>query len=374
MQMDPRIKQLSKNLIGYSTALKPGERIVIKASDSLSYPLVEALVNEAYSVGGVPFVRLQNSKISRALLRNANEAQLQFEEAQLLELVKTAQAYIGCYSDENSFEASDVPGDQQKMSSKISKPSLDWRVGKTKWCVLAAHPSSAMAQAAEMSGEEFEEFYWNVCLLDYAKMSRAMDPLVALMRRTDRVHIVGRGTDLSFSIKGIPAIKCDGKFNVPDGEVFTAPVKESVNGMIYFTAPTIYESKRFGGVSLIFKNGKLIEATCEQGDYKTLHEFLNCDEGARYVGEFAIGVNPYVVKPMLDILFDEKIAGSFHFTPGMCYDEAPNGNNSQIHWDMVCIQTPEYGGGEMYFDDVLVRKNGRFVLSELEGLNPENLK
>lgn len=372
--MDPRIRQLAKNLINYSVALKPGEKIVISATDQHSYILAEALVEASYAAGGVPFLRLSNSKTSRAYMRSVTEEQLKFSEKQFMELIQMSQAYIGFYSDENGFEEIDVPSEKKQMASRISKPSLDWRVSKTKWCILAGHPTSAMAQSAEMSSAAFEELYWNVNLLDYAKMSHAMDALVALMQRTDKVHIVGENTDLRFSIKGIPVIKCDGKMNIPDGEVFTAPVRDSVNGEIYFTAPTIYESKRFGGVKLYFKDGKAWDLTCTQGSQAELNNILNRDEGARYVGEFAIGVNPYVVKPMLDILFDEKIAGSFHFTPGMCYDEAPNGNDSQIHWDMVCIQTPEYGGGEIFFDDVLVRRAGRFVLPELEGLNPENLK
>jgi len=203
-------------------------------------------------------------------------------------------------------------------------------------------------------------------------MSKAMDPLVDLMNRTDKVHIVGKGTDLTFSIKGIPAIKCDGKMNIPDGEVYTAPVKDSVNGVITYNTPSEYNGFTYQDVRFTFKDGKIVKA--EANDNERINKVLDTDEGARYVGEFAIGVNPYINKAMNDTLFDEKIAGSFHFTPGSCYDDCSNGNKSAVHWDLVCIQTPEYGGGEMYFDDVLVRKDGRFVLPELEGLNPENLK
>jgi len=305
-------------------------------------------------------------------LKRVTREQLELEEKNFLEFLQQMQAYIGFSARENIFEMSDVPKEKMKLVSEIDKPSTDYRVKHTKWCVLR-WPTFGMAQSAEMSSEAFEDFYYKVCLLDYAKMSKAMDALVDLMNKTDKVHILGVGTDLNFSIKGIPAIKCDGKFNIPDGEIFTAPVRDSVNGRIYFTAPTIEESKRFGGISLLFQDGKIISATCEQGSQESLNEILSRDEGARYVGEFAIGVNPYIDKAMLNILFDEKIAGSFHFTPGACYDEAPNGNDSQIHWDMVCIQTLEYGGGEIYFDGILVRKDGCFVLPELLALNPENL-
>jgi aminopeptidase len=229
-----------------------------------------------------------------------------------------------------------------------------------------------MAQLAGQSTEAFEDFYFNVCTLDYGKMDRAMDALVSLMNETDRVTIMGPGTDLTFSIKDIPAIKCSGQMNIPDGEVFTAPVKDSINGVITYNTPSPYHGFTFENVSLTFRDGKIIDATANDTD--RINEVFNTDEGARYVGEFAIGVNPYIQHPMKDILFDEKIDGSFHFTPGQAYDDAYNGNDSSIHWDLVNIQRPDYGGGEIWFDDVLIRKDGRFVVDSLLPLNPENLK
>ena len=228
-----------------------------------------------------------------------------------------------------------------------------------------------MAQLSNTSLEAFEDFYFDVCNLDYSKMAEAMKSLVDLMNRTDKVQLKGPGTDLTFSIKDIPAIPCAGEMNIPDGEVFTAPVKDSIQGTITYNAPSVYQGFVYERISLTFENGKIVKATAN--DTERINKVFDTDEGARYVGEFAIGVNPYVINPMKDILFDEKIKGSIHFTPGSCYDEAPNGNNSAIHWDLVLIQTPEYGGGEIYFDDVLIRKDGRFVIPELECLNPENL-
>lgn len=371
--MDPRVVQLAKNLIKNSVRLQTGENILIQSNNAASFQLVEALVNEVYAVGGFPYARVSDQRVSRAVLRGATKEQLEFGEKQMMELVGRMQAFIGFSAVDNCFELIDVPSEKMKMASEIGRPSIDYRVAKTKWCVLR-WPTPGMAQAAKMSTAAFEDFYFNCCLLDYGKMSAAMDALVALMKKTDKVRILGEGTDLQFSIKGIPVIKCDGKCNIPDGEVYTAPIKDSVNGEVYFTAPTIYESKRFDEVKLYFRDGKIYSATCKQDSQADLNNILNRDEGARYVGEFAIGVNPHITKPMLNILFDEKIAGSFHFTPGKCYDGASNGNKSQIHWDMVCIQTPEYGGGEIYFDGVLVRKDGQFVIPELLPLNPENLK
>ena len=247
---------------------------------------------------------------------------------------------------------------------------LEERVKHTKWCILR-YPNASMAQMSNMNTENFEDFHFNVCTLDYDKMSKAMDPLVELMNKTKIVHIVGEGTDLTFSIEGIAAEKYMGTFNIPDGEVATAPVKNSVNGYITYNTETRYNGVLFNNIKFEFKDGKIIKATSNKT--KELNEILDTDEGGRYIGEFALGVNPYIEKPIGDTLFDEKIKGSFHFTPGDSLAESDNGNRSSIHWDIVNIQTPEYGGGKIWFDDVLVRKDGIFVLNELKPLNPENL-
>jgi aminopeptidase len=246
----------------------------------------------------------------------------------------------------------------------------NYRVNYTKWVILR-YPNEMMANLSKMSTEQFRNFYFDVCTLDYGKMDKAMDALVDVLQKTDKVRIVGDGTDLTFSIKDIAAVKCSGKRNIPDGEVYTAPVKESMNGVISYNTPSEHDGFIFESIKFVIKDGKIVEAS--SNNTEKINKILDIDEGARYIGEFAIGVNPFILKPMKDTLFDEKIMGSFHFTPGNCYEEAPNGNSSAIHWDLVCIQTPEFGGGEIYFDDVLIRKDGRFVVKELESLNPENL-
>jgi len=369
---DPRIKTLAHNLINYSCELKQGEKIFIE-NIGLELPLLKELIRETYKVGAIPLVSIKDNEVDRVLLSECTEEQLKMMAKYEAARMSDVDAYIGLRSGQNAFELSDVPQDKMELYMKHfwQKVHGKIRVPKTKWVVLR-YPSPSMAQLAGMSTEAFEDFYFNVCNLDYSKMSKAMDPLVDLMNRTDKVHIVGKGTDLTFSIKGIPAIKCDGKMNIPDGEVYTAPVKDSVNGVITYNTPSEYNGFTYQDVRFTFKDGKIVKA--EANDNERINKVLDTDEGARYVGEFAIGVNPYINKAMNDTLFDEKIAGSFHFTPGSCYDDCSNGNKSAVHWDLVCIQTPEYGGGEMYFDDVLVRKDGRFVLPELEGLNPENLK
>jgi aminopeptidase len=257
-----------------------------------------------------------------------------------------------------------------QLVSRIMKPVIDHRVNKTKWVVLR-WPTSAMAQQASMSTEAFEDFYFRVCTLNYSRMRPGMKVLADLMRATDQVHIKGPGTDLHFSIKGIGAKECGGQFNIPDGEVFSCPVRDSVEGVVQYNAPTVYLGASFDNIRLVFKRGRIVEAT--SNNTARLNQILDSDAGARYIGEFAIGFNPYVLEPMRDILFDEKIAGSFHFTPGQAYEECGNGNKSQVHWDMVCIQRPEYGGGEILFDGKVIRKDGLFLPKALHKLNPDYL-
>lgn len=369
---DPRIQKLASQLIQYSCRLQKGEKVLIE-NTGIEKEMVIALVEEAYKVGALPFVSLKDPSVNRALLMGADAAQYDMMAKNEADLMKQMDAYIGLRSGDNANEMSDVPADKLKIQGEtiMTKVHSNIRVPKTKWVVLR-YPHPSMAQMAKMSTEAFENFYFDVCTLDYSKMDKAMDNLVALMNQTDRVRLVGPGTDLTFSIKDIPAIKCAGEMNIPDGEVFTAPVKNSINGKLSYNTPSPYRGFTFDNVSFTFKDGKIIEATANHTE--KINEILDSDEGARYVGEFAIGVNPFIREPMGDILFDEKIDGSFHFTPGQAYEEADNSNRSQIHWDLVCIQRPEYGGGEIYFDDVLIRKDGRFVLPKLECLNPENLK
>jgi len=369
---DPRIELLAKNLVNYSIQLKKGEKVFIEAI-GLEIPLVTALIKEVYKVGGVPFVSIKNKEVDRAILMNSTKEQLELMAKYEALRMNDMDAYIGFRSGDNITELADVPGEKTSdyMAYCWSPVHGKIRVPKTKWVILR-YPNYSMAQAASMSTEGFEDFYFNVCNLDYSKMSIAMDSLVRIMEKTDKVRITGKDTNLSFSIKGLPAIKCDGKLNIPDGEVYSAPVKDSVNGYITYNTPAVYQGTTYENIRLEFKDGKIVNAA--SNDTEKINKIFNTDEGARYVGEFAIGVNPYILDPMKDTLFDEKIAGSIHFTPGSSYDDCYNGNKSAIHWDLVFIQRPEFGGGEIYFDDVLIRKDGLFVIDELKGLNPNNLK
>lgn len=369
---DQRINLLAKNLINYSCALKKGEKVLIEAK-GIDYMLVNALIEETYKVGAMPFVKIYDNRITRALMLNQTKESVLLRAENDRALMEKMDAYIGIRGGENCNELCDVPEDKMKLESELYSHPVhhEVRVKNTKWVVLR-YPNQGMAQQANMSTDAFEDFYFSVCNLDYSKMDRAMDALKARLDKADKVRIVAKDTDISFSIKGIGSKKCSGERNIPDGEIYTAPVKDSVNGTITYNAPSVEQGVKFENVSLTFEKGKIVKATANFTD--KLNAILDTDEGARYVGEFAFGVNPYIVKPMGDILFDEKISGSIHFTPGCCYDDCYNGNISSVHWDLVQIHTEEYGGGEIYLDGELIRKNGKFLPDDLLPLNPENLK
>ena len=369
--MDLRIEKLSNLLVNYSTHVEPGEKVLIHYEGIETIPLVKALIKDVYKSGGLPYTLNKDSSILREILLGATEEQIEFMCDCDLKQMKGMDAYIAIRGASNNSELSDVPAEQISMYDRLTRKVLDERVDNTKWVGLR-YPNNSMAQLANTSLEAFEDFYFNVCTLDYSKMDKAMDNLVELMNKTDKVRVTGKNTDLTFSIKGIPAIKCAGGCIIPDGEVYTAPVRESMNGIISYNTPSEERGFTFENIVFEIKDGKIIKATANDTD--RINQLLDTDDAARYFGEFALGVNPYILEPMKDTLFDEKITGSFHLTPGCCYEEAPNGNKSAIHWDLVMIQRPEYGGGEIYFDDVLIRKDGMFVIDELKPLNPENLK
>ncbi len=367
---DPRYVQLAKLLVQHSTRVTAGDKVLVEAFD-IPVDFTAALVEVIAEAGGVPLVTTYHQPVLRALYRAATEEQMRtigrLERARM----EAVQCYIGIRGSHNISELSDVPSEKTALYEKYwwHHVHSEVRVPKTRWVVLR-WPSPSMAQSAGMSTEAFEDFYFQVCAgVDYVAMESAMQPLKSRMDIADRVHIIGHGTDLHFRIGGIPTVGCAGTANIPDGEMFTCPVRNSVEGVIQYNCETLYRGKVFNNIRLEFSKGRIVNATAG-GDTARLNEILDADEGARYIGEWSLAFNPHILQPMRDILFDEKIAGSFHLTPGQAYEEADNGNRSQIHWDMVCIQRPEYGGGEIWFDGELIRKDGLFVPEELCALNP----
>lgn len=369
---DPRFARLAELLVRHSTRVVPGDRVLIEATH-VPARMLTALVKAVSAAGGVPVVDVKDPSITRQLLLSGSleqlEERMRFLGALELHRMEAMQAYISLRGALNVTELSDVPPERMAVFEKHwQKPvHLERRVKHTRWVVLR-WPNPSMAQQANMSTEAFEDFYFQVCLADYAAMEKAAQPLVRWMEKTDRVRILGPGTDLSFSIRGVGVVSCHGRRNIPDGECFTAPVRDSVNGVIQFNTPTLFRGIPMDKIRLVFKEGRVVEAS--SSDTTALERILDSDEGARYIGEFALGFNPYIRQAMRDTLFDEKIRGSLHLALGQCYEQAENQNRSTVHWDNVLLQE---GGGEVWFDEVLLRKDGLFLPEDLHGLNPEAL-
>jgi len=366
---DPRLNRLAEILIDHSCQLQAGEKVLIEAFDLPDPAIVCRLIELAAERGAHPLVNWKNNQVLRTLYCTGTATNLALAGEVERYCMERMNAYIGIRGAANTAQFSDVPIEQMDLYQQHwwHPVHTEIRVQQTKWVVLR-YPTPSMAQAANMSNEAFENFYFDVCTADYAQMARDQEPLVRRMAAADRVRLVSPGTDLSFSIRGIEVRPCHGQRNIPDGEVFTAPVRDSVEGTIRFNTPSLYQGTVFEGIELGFRRGKIISATCRNEPEK-LNRILDSDEGARYIGEWSIGCNNRIRRPMLDTLFDEKIGGSIHLTPGNAYEDCDNGNRSRIHWDQVLIQTPEYGGGEIWFDDQLLRKDGRFVPEDLQGLN-----
>ena len=361
-----RIEKLAKIIVNHSLKVKENDRVLISYDGIESMPLVKAIMKEVISNNGIVDTDYNNQDIDNYIRENLNEKRIETKTNKLKYQVENFDSFVHiCYRKSDYYDKN-MNKDMKKKITEATQPYREIRVNERRW-VLLNYPSIVDAFKAHMTPEEFYNFSLDAMTIDYEKMYQDTLPLKELMEKTDKVRIIGPNTDISFSIKGLPAIICAGESNIPDGECFTAPVKNSVNGTITYNVPSPYHGEIFEHVSLTFKDGKIVEARSNNNE--KLKEIFETDEGARYVGEFSLGFNPMIKTPMGDILFDEKIAGSLHFTPGCCYDECPNGNKSGIHWDLVLIQREEYGGGEIYFDDVLIRKNGLFVLPELKSLN-----
>lgn len=365
--MKTELEKLSKTIVNYSLEVKEKEHVLITIGSRECRPLATELIKEITSAGGIPFLKVKDVVLDNELMELTTSERIKELKSQGEYEVEHYDCFINIRYTENDYEGKDIPHKVIQELGKAMEQVDDIRINERRW-VLLNYPSLVDAVKSHMKIEEFKEYAMKVMNVDYKEMCKLTLPLKELMERSKKVRIVGPNTDLSFSIEGMPAIPCCGKSNIPDGEVYTAPIKTSVNGRITYNTPCPYQGNVFTGVSLVFKDGKIVDATCNEDD-ALLNKIFDTDPGARYVGEFSFGFNPEVLEPMGDILYDEKILGSIHFTPGRCYADCDNGNESAIHWDMVLIQRKEYGGGEIYLDDELIRKDGIFLSEDLKPLN-----
>ncbi len=365
--MDKREGQLIETILSYSCKIKEGDKVIIEVLGSNALGFVERLCEAIDQQLANPHGIFRDETEEANRLRTITSEDITKWCTEDLERAQNSDVYIMIKAPDGDNQLATLSKSQQELYQlKYYKPLYNYVLNNMRWLSMR-YPSPGLAKNAGMSLDAFREHYFELCETDYTEMTEAMASLVSLMSRTDNVRIVGRGTDVTFSIKNMPVHQCDGKINLPDGEVYTAPIKGSINGQVTFNVPSVFQGVRHENVRLTFENGRVVkEDSSAQG---VLTSLLDIDEGSRYVGEFALGVNPFIKEPLGDILFDEKIAGSFHFALGNCYDNASNGNKSAIHWDLVCVQSPVYGGGEIYFDDVLVRKNGVFLMDALNKLN-----
>lgn len=371
---DPRMQRLARLVVNYSISVKPKEKVIIDCTFD-SIPMAKALVKEIYAAGGHPFVNYTDDALTSELMAGTDREHL--ENIMKYDAWKTldVDAWIKLNIPRNKFENSIIADEQLKNITRWKNEikaelGLDKQRPEVKPCVMT-FPTHFTAHLAQMGTDEYADFYYQACLANYRKMAVSLEVLAELMSRTNEVHLVGMDTDLKFSLKGMKTLVSAGDRNMPDGEAYCSPVKDSLNGIITYNIPSPYEGIVFENIRFEFKEGKIVKATSNYTD--RLNKILDTDEGARHIGEFAITVNPMITRPTGSILFDEKMTGAIHLTPGNEIWKTGNGNRSMIHWDIVYSQLPQHGGGEIWFDGKLIRRDGRFVPEKLHCLNPENL-
>lgn len=359
-------KELAKKILNFSCELEEGQNVMLQLIGLNGIGLMRALVETAREMKVHPFIQINDTDIQRMLVEKGDKEFWKNQaQADQLPLMKQMDAFVGIRASENIYEQADADKKaNDAYSDEFLKPvHFQERVNNTNWVVLR-YPSAAFAMNAKMPTEKFKEFYYKACLLDYSQLAEAMKPLEERLRNTDMIQLKGEGTDIQFSVKGQNWIPCFGKRNIPDGELFSSPILSSVDGHITYTS-SVYQGKPFDYVKLEVRDGVVVDF--DSSNNEQLEEILDTDTGARQFGEFSFGLNPIIEKPMHDILFDEKIYGSNHLTLGNDYEIAPNGNESNIHWDLVCI------GADVYLDGEKIREGRKFIVDDLKGLNPENL-
>ncbi len=367
------IKKLIDVLFDHSLKIKEGEWLLIEGTGTCALPLMEELMHEAHKRGVRPFYRISDGRLNEVYIRSADEEMLKTDQQAQLTLMEKIDCWIGIRGIENIYALKNVDEKSLLLYNQMITEPVHLNVRTKKRWVLLNYPSPSLAQSTKMTTREYEELWLKSSALNYSRLRELAAPLEELFEKTDQVHIKSSRMDFKLSISGMPYELCVGEKNIPDGEIFTAPVLDTPSGEYFCQATNFHSGNEWSGIRFKFEKGKVVEIDCETGNVNKLRRLIFDTPGAQYIGEFALGFNPYIRNPSADGLFTEKVAGSFHTALGNSYEDCGNGNKSPIHWDIVNILTPEFGGGEIYFDGVLIQKDGKFVLPELEVLNPDKL-
>lgn len=364
---DQRIEKLADLMVNYSLGIKPNDKVLIRAH-TVAEPLIREINKKVLKAGAHPFLLLEYPGIEGDLVRYGNDDQIEYIHEPMNVLYSTYDCLIRVLADDNTRALANVDSDKMTKYAKARGPLMKTYMdrasrGDLRW-VLTAFPTKAFAQDADMSLEEYEDFVYGACMPDlndpvgyWQRFSAKQARLVNWLKGKKNIHLISKDTDLRLSIEGRIFINCDARVNVPDGEIFTGPVEDSMEGHVSFSYPTIYSTREVNGVQLDFEKGKVVKASASKNE-EFLLKTLDTDEGSRYVGEFAIGTNEGIQKFTGQILFDEKIGGSFHMALGKGYPESGSKANSAIHWDMIC----DMRDGQIWVDNVLFYENGKFMV------------
>jgi aminopeptidase len=365
---DPRVETVAKILVDYSVEVKPNQLVQITGSPE-GAPLILAVYQKVLERGAHPFLQVELEEAQELLYTCASDAQLDYIPPFMKDIIEQINASIGIWTDVNTKRLTNADPAKQSRRAVARRPLSDRLLERAakkelRW-TATLYPTQAFAQDAEMSLREFEDFVYKGCLVYEAdpikawkKISKEQQRVTDWLNKARQVHVVGPDTDLKLEVTGRKWINCDGRENFPDGEIFTGPIEDSVNGHIRYTYPACDFGREVEDVRLQFKDGKVIKATAAKNE-QFLLKMLETDEGARYVGEFAFGTNSGIQQFIKNTLFDEKIGGTIHLAIGKGYPESGSKNKSAIHWDMVCDLRD---GGEVRVDGTLFLKDGKILV------------
>jgi aminopeptidase len=365
---DPRVETVAKILVEYSVEVQPNQLVQITGAPEGS-PLILAVYQKVLERGAHPFLQVELEDAGELLYTYASDTQLDYVPPFMNEIIEQIDANIGIWTDANTKRLTNADPAKQSRRAVARRPLFDRLLERAAKEELhwtgTVYPTHAFAQDAEMSLREFEDFVYNGCLVHepdpiqaWRTISKKQQRLVDWLNKARQIHVVGPDTDLKLEVTGRKWINCDGHENFPDGEIFTGPIEESVNGHIRYSYPACHFGREVEDVRLQFKDGKVIEATAAKNE-QFLLKMLESDEGARYVGEFAFGTNPGIQRFTKNTLFDEKIGGTIHLAVGTGFPESGSKNKSAIHWDMVCDLRD---GGEVRVDGTVFLKNGKILI------------